>query len=400
MLAVDKISIYDSNRNSSVFFSSDEFVKVKLNNPAGKLILRDDYLQLKGNLRKNNLKKLNSSRHNKLIFLADYEDTKKIECKVLGYKIFIFRSKLYNCLKNAFYKYLKRRDACIAEAVILGNRNNIPAYIIESFKRCGVYHLFAISGLHLSFFISFIYLIFKKIRSSAFIFWSVIIFLIIYNFLVGERASILRASITGIFILLARNWKREYSRKNILYLSYIIVIIYNPYFLYDIGFWMTYGSMAALVFIYPVFLRVTEKFFTHRVGPVINFFKKIVFVTLSIQVILFPILIYFFKEVSLVSPLANVFILPLFYALLFILIISSFVIITWPPAGGFILRLSKFFFEYILKIVKVFDKFNFCVISLNSFKLESVITYYSVFLFILVVVYIILKKVDIKKRKF
>ncbi|MBU2563628.1 MAG: ComEC/Rec2 family competence protein, partial [Actinobacteria bacterium] len=219
----------------------------------------------------------------------------------------------------------------------------------------------------------------------------------VYNFLVGERASILRASITVIFILLAKEWNREYSHKILLYLSYIIIIIFNPYFIYDLGFWMTYASMAALVFIYPAVVRLAGNIF-----PFLKLkrssFIKIALITLSIQTVLFPVLAYFFKEVSLISPVANILIIPVFYILLSILMVSSFVTIIWPPVGGLLLKPSSIFFVYILKTVKILSKFDFCIINFDSFPVKNVVVYYIVFVVILFTALTIVKRINISKK--
>ena len=397
LLEADKIYIYDCNGNLNSLFNAGELINIKLDSTSIELILRDDHLRLAGSLDENDSKNFTAGGYDEVVFIAGCGDIKKIESSNLSYRIFSFRSRLYCCLKNAFYKNLEIEDACIAEAVILGNRNNVPEYLTESFKRCGVYHLFAISGLHISFFISLVYLFFRKIRSSYFIFWAAVIFLVVYNFLVGERASILRASITVIFILLAKEWNREYSHKILIYLSYVIIIIFNPYFLYDLGFWMSYSSMAALVFIYPAAMRLAGNIF-----PFLKLkrssFIKIALITLSIQIVLFPVLAYFFKEVSLISPVANILVIPVFYILLSILMVSSFVTIIWPPAGGLLLKPSSIFFVYILKTVKILSKFDFCIINFDSFPVKNVVVYYIVFVVILFTACMIVKRIDISKK--
>jgi ComEC/Rec2-related protein len=398
LLEADKIYIYDCNGNLNSLFNAGELINIELDSTGIESILRDDHLRLTGSLDKNDSKNFMAGGCDEIVFIADCGDIKKIESSNLSYRIFNFRSRLYCCLKNAFYKNLEIEDACIAEAVILGNRNNVPEYLTESFKRCGVYHLFAISGLHISFFISLIYLVFKKMRSSYFIFWASVIFLVVYNFLVGERASILRASIMAVFILLAKEWNREYSHKILLYLSYIIIIIFNPYFIYDLGFWMTYASMAALVFIYPAAMRLAGNIF-----PFLKLkrssFIKIALITLSIQTVLFPVLAYFFKEVSLISPVANILVIPVFYILLSILMVSSFVTIIWPPVGGLLLKPSSIIFVYILKTVKILSKFDFCIINFDSFPVKNVVVYYIVFVVILFTALTIVKRININKRK-
>ncbi|MBN1383412.1 MAG: hypothetical protein JW983_00830, partial [Elusimicrobia bacterium] len=124
-LAMDKIFIYDSGRDPDGFLEAGEHVVIKLNNASGSFISRDDYLRIKGSFKETDLKNLKSGRqeNKEIFFKAGYYDAKKISCSSPGYKIFIFRSRLYNCLKNAFYRNLENVNACIAEAVILGNRN-------------------------------------------------------------------------------------------------------------------------------------------------------------------------------------------------------------------------------------------------------------------------------------
>lgn len=400
-MAVEKIFICSSGRNPGDFLKVMEYADVRINNAMGASVSRDDYLQVKGSFKKTGFKNFSAGSHgnNGYIFTANCSNARRVGCRSRGYKMFIFRNRLYNCLKDAFYRNLENENACIAEAIILGNKNNLRPYLAESFKKCGVYHLFAISGLHLSFFISFIYLIFKRVSSSGYILGAVIIFLVIYNFLVGERASMLRASITIVLIFLSGRWNREHSHKIILYFSYIALIIYNPYFIYNAGFWMTFGSMAALSFIYPFISGVASGNIITR-GPVVaNYFLKIIFVTLSIQIVLFPVLVYFFNEVSVISPLANVLIIPAFYILLLIMVFSSLAIIIWPPAGGFTLGLSGIFFRYILRTADILARFNFCAIKFDDSAVKNVIVFYAVLLTLLSAIYMLAKIIRPGKGK-
>jgi len=396
-VAVDKViicdPIYDPGVNSVSFLKVRENVNVRIKNAADSFISRDDYLKIEGSFKENNFKGLKYSNHgnnNTVFFTADYCCVEKSRPDSLVYKIFALRSRFYKCLKNAFYRNLKNENACIAEAVILGDRNNLPPYLIESFKRCGIYHLFAISGLHLSFFTSLIYIIFRRRRSSNYVLTAIIIFLVGYNFLVGIRASMLRASIAVILINLAGKWHREYSNKIILFLSCIILIIYNPYFIYNAGFWMTFSAMAALAFIYPLMLKISGNIFICE-SSVFNYYKNIIFVTLSTQVVLFPVLIYFFNEVSLISPLANILVMPVFYILLSIMIFSSFIIIIWPPAAVFPLRLGGIFLNYILETVNVLNRFDYCIVSFDDLTVKKTIVLYVIFLFLLFLTYISVK---------
>ena len=160
---------------------------------------------------------------------------------------------------------------------------------------------------------------------------------------------------------------------------------------------MSYGSMAALVFIYPAVVRLAGNIFPSLKLKKV-FFMRIALITLSIQIVLFPVLAYFFKEVSLISPAANILVIPVFYILLSILMVSSFVTIIWPPAGGLLLKSSSIFFEFILKTVKILSKFDFCIINFESFPVKNVVVYYIVLLIILFTACMIVKRINISKK--
>ena len=162
---------------------------------------------------------------------------------------------------------------------------------------------------------------------------------------------------------------------------------------------MTFGSMAALAFIYPSISGAAARY-TISKSPVTAYFLKIIFITLSIQIALFPVLIYFFNEVSVISPLANVLIIPAFYILLSIMIFSSLMIIIWPPTGGSILRLGGIFFRYILKTTGILARLDFCVIRFDDSAVRNVIVCYAVLFVLSSVIYMLVKIIGPGRGKF
>jgi ComEC/Rec2-related protein len=396
LLETGSIYAYDRSGNLKNFCSINEPLNVRLDSTGTGSLLRDDYLRLRGDLKQVDPGESEIVGHDCLYFNVKAGNMEKIECRSLASKIFYLRGRFYRCIKNTFYRSLKVENACIAEALILGNKNNIPEYISEDFKDCGVYHLFAISGLHISFFISMIYILVRKIKPSFIAFWAAVILLAFYTFLTGGRASTLRASIVFIFVFLASNWDREYNNRFLLYLSYIIILLFNPCFFYDLGLWMSFGSMAAIIFIYPVVRKIAGRILSLSKYRE-NFIMKIGLMTFSIQAALFPILAYFFKRFSLISPVANILILPVFYILLFILIASSFTSILWPPIGCFTIRSSAVFFSYILMVVKTLSKTDFFIINFNDYHIKDIVIYYIIFLVILSAALIIIRKTSINE---
>jgi ComEC/Rec2-related protein len=397
LLETGSVYVYDRSGNLKSFHSVNEPLNVRFNGEVTPPLLRDDYLRLRGDLKKGDPGKPEIIEGDCLYFDVKEGNQEKIEFGSLASKIFNIRGRFYRCIKNTFYRSLEAGDACIAEALILGDRSNIPEHISEDFKDCGVYHLFAISGIHISFFISMIYILIRKIKPSFISFLAAMVILGFYNFLTGGRASTVRASFVFIFIFLASNWNREYNQRFLLYISYIIILLFNPFFFYDLGLWMSFGSMAAIIFIYPVARKIAGRifpFFKSRVNLII----KTGLMTFSIQAALFPVLAYFFKKFSLISPVANILILPVFYILLFILVASSFVSVLWPPAGCLLARLSAIFFSYISVVVKTLSGADFLILNFSDYSIKDAAIYYAIFLVILSAALIIIRKNSSNKR--
>lgn len=392
-LEAANVYVYDRNQGVMKNFRTGDVVDVRLRKNSLCSLKRDDFIRIIGSLEKrksdNNIDINSYDFKNKdyseiIYFLADEEVNKIVSCG-FKYHIFSLRQKVVNCLENIYYRNLCYENACIAEAVILGNRNNVPGYLLDNFKKSGVFHVLAISGLHISIFMYFFVFLMKKINFSHVFIGFIILFLILYNLIVGQRASMLRATIMIVFVIFANELKREYSSQIILYNTYIIMMLFNPAFLIDIGFWLSFCSIAAIVFINPILLQFFKEIIPNFKWKS-NYILRILMITFSINIAIFPMLAYFFGEVSQVSLFSNIVIIPVFYLALLILVMSSILGLIWPPIGGFFIKPSSIILSCILKMVEFFGKLSFSILRLEYFPLKYVLIYYLVLIIFLAVI--------------
>jgi len=389
-LEAANVYVYDRNQGVMKKFRTGDVVDVRLNKSSLYSLKRDDFIRITGSLEKrksdNNIDTNPYDFKNKdyseiIYFLADEEVNKIVSCG-FKYHIFSLRQKVVNCLENIYYRNLCYENACIAEAVILGKRNNVPGYLLDNFKESGVFHVLAISGLHISIFMYFFVFLMKKINFSRAFIGFIILFLILYNLIVGQRASMLRATIMIVFVIFANELRREYSSQIILYNTYIIMVLFNPAFLFDIGFWLSFCSIAAIVFINPILLGFFKEIIPNFKWKS-NYILRILMITFSINIAISPILAYFFGEVSQVSLFSNIVIIPVFYLALLILIMSSVLGLIWPPIGGFFIKPSSIILGCILKMVEFFSNLSFSILRLEYFPLKYVLIYYLVLIIFL-----------------
>jgi len=324
---------------------SDYIANIIVKGHDGRSIKRDDILDIKGDLY------ISGSE----IFLKANSSNIEFMERDGPYEIvFGFRQRIYRCIERTFAYNLAYRYTPLARALILGDRTGISDYQYDSFKKSGTAHLIAISGMHISFLALIIYMILGKAVKKPLLVAFIIIILMMYNFILDSKASVMRATIWVLSAIIAGSWNRERGSSRILCISFIIMLMLNPIFIDDAGFWLSFSAMAGVVFVYPV-IRNVLKVLKIPAKIINNYFTGIILITTSIQIICGPLLLYYFKSLPLISPVSNLFILPFFYALVFMLFLAASVSIIWPPAGGAVLKLTPFFFKAVSGIAVFFS---------------------------------------------
>ena len=352
----------------------------------------DDYVKL-------DISKLETYRGNDGSISNIFTALKIINIKEQGASNYFYnlKSRIHGCLSYLFFESLEKNNAKMACALILGNQANMPMEIIESFKKSGIYHLLAISGLHISIIALFIFKILRKIchplRSAKIIISStIVLFLIFYNFMVGEKASMLRASVMFCLVFFSRDLFKDYKQENVLLISYTILILANPNFLTNIGFILSFASVAALIYIVPL-VKNCLFCFQNSKNAANNYFVKSIIAAFSINIFILPILSYYYGGFSLISILTNLASAPVFYILLLDLFISSVAAVVWFPSGSCLIMPANFLMNIIIRLSEFFNSLPYAFIKTEIFKNKTLIyLYYSLLIIVLVSISLFLKK--------
>jgi len=200
--------------------------------------------------------------------------------------------------------------ASIAEAIILGNRQNIPAPVYKSMANAGTVHILVVSGFHVGMVAFIAGLLFKVIglRRRARIFL-IIPFLIAYSLVTGASIPVVRATLMVIVFISAYLFKREPNIYNSLSLAALAILLINPKDLFNIGFQLSFVSVISIVYLYP---KITRLLALERIKiSCIRFLAECLAVSLSAWCGTAGLIWHYFKVFSPVAPLANIFIVPL-----------------------------------------------------------------------------------------
>jgi len=196
-------------------------------------------------------------------------------------------------------------NASFVNGILLGSRQNIPDDLKEAFKKTGTTHILAISGYNImiiSWVVLEVLVYFFRRRTA---FWLSVIVVVLFTILTGASASVVRAAIMGLLILFANGYGRLYNPKNSIILAGAAMVWLNPLSLvFDVGFQLSFAAVLGLIYLYP---KLDEKL---KKVPKLGMVKETILMTISAQVAVAPLLIYYFKNFSLVSLPANVLVLP------------------------------------------------------------------------------------------
>ena len=315
------------------------------------------------------------------------------------WEITIQAEKIRSKLIDFFNSSLPKTMASLYRALITGDRSGLPLDIQEMFKNLGLFHLLAISGLHMGFLAGFVMWgtirlmrLFPNLllhipaqQGSAFLAMLPIIF---YCIISGLHPPAVRACIMTLVLFSAFIFRSQWHGPTAIAIAALILLIHNPLILGMVSFQLSFIAVTAIVFILP---KIKNHFFTtHTAHTKPSLFTTIKRTILSGLLLSFvasiatlPLLLFHFNRVSLVSPFTTLLIEPLLciWALGFGLAGSalSFVL---PDLASILLHLGAYGFKWSLWLCNIMNQVPYINLWFPTPAVWEIIAFYfSLFLF-------------------
>ncbi|MEW5807809.1 MAG: DNA internalization-related competence protein ComEC/Rec2 [Acidobacteriota bacterium] len=219
-------------------------------------------------------------------------------------KISEFRQRLILSLWEMNAQDAENFDATsIILAMTLGSREGMHISTEKTLRMGGVYHIVAISGLHIGIIALALFKLFTilRIQDRAACLLTCLT-LLSYLILCGGRSSALRAVIMSVTYLIARSLYRKINIMSCISLAAFGMLIFNPGLLYDPGFQLTFAATASLIKFHSQVERYTKWS---------GCLSTIIAATASAQIGVIPIIAYHFNTVTLLSLFTNIVAVPL-----------------------------------------------------------------------------------------
>lgn len=286
------------------------------------------------------------------VFYADESDCESIE-KDLTFK-WTFLQNL-NILRDKIItvhsQYLQSPNLEILGGIVFGDDAVAPPdYIKASFINSGLLHILAASGMNVAFIYAFWVFFMKRIRAPfKFTVVSGMLLVVLYTFMTGLGASVIRAALMLLFILAGKLIDRDSNTVSLLAFVAMLMLIYNPAFINDVGFQLSFVvTFGLLTSANVIFEKCKENKF-------LNWILGFILIPVVAQIWVAPIQMFYFNTFSSYSIFANILSVPFLSVVSFGGFISSiFAIFPFADKICFIL---DFVLNYVLHIIVFISNF-------------------------------------------
>ncbi|MEP0862747.1 MAG: DNA internalization-related competence protein ComEC/Rec2 [Ignavibacterium sp.] len=303
----------------------------------------------------------------------------------LSYEYDFFNNLIFQTRKNIdelIHQLHNSQTAGLLRGLLLADRTEIDYETKQNFVNSGVIHILAVSGLHVGYILLFFVVLFGRFniytRSILTIFG-----LISFMIITGVPASVFRATLMSIILIIAFLSGRSTNLLNSIALSAVIILLFKPNEIFNPGFQLSYSAVLSIALIYPVIQKIIlDLSITNKYLKNILLFAG---VSLSAQIGTLPFTLAYFNKLSVISLLSNLIVIPLAGIIvglaIITLIIGSFI----PSFAMYFAIVNNVITSLMMDLIRFTGSLDFAFIRINNFSLLDSIIFYS---FIALLIYL------------
>ena len=311
---------------------------------------------------------------NKQIYAQLYADANEINIsakveKNIWYYTSRLRTKIISALEKSDFN---KTELNVAIALILGQQQDISSEIIQDYQYAGAVHILSVSGLHIGFiliFINFILKPFPNNRKGSFIKLIIIITsLTLFGILAGLAPSVVRSVTMFSFVAIGDHLRRSVNIYHTLLVSILLILLVQPYFLFDVGFQLSYIALFFIIWLQPLLASVWIP-----QQKVTKYIWDILTVSFAAQIGTLPLSLYYFHQFPGLFFATNIIIIP-FMGIIMVIGILVMVLAALdclPLILSKILEWSIYYLNKIISAIANIEEFIIKDISFNSYLLLS-----------------------------
>ena len=265
-------------------------------------------------------------------------------------------------------------ELAVLSALILGQQQDISSDVLHDYQYAGAIHVLSVSGLHVGFILLFLNFILKwlpKSKNTSFFKCTIVLLsLWCFTLIAGFSPSVVRSVTMFSFLAVGMHWQRSTNIFHTLLVSLLLILLFQPSFLFDVGFQLSYTALFFILWLQPMLSQLWKPKYR-----VVQYLWDIITVSFAAQIGAFPLSIYYFHQFPGLFFLTNLVVIP------FLGIIMCLGVIVLLSAGiGYIFPLSVKALEWCIyalnKIIAVIASFEDFIIPDIPFNFIMLVTSY------------------------
>jgi competence protein ComEC len=227
----------------------------------------------------------------------------------LGNKVIAYSLTLRKRFVEKFKQHMHDTSAiAVASTLILGYKADLSSDVLQAYSKTGTIHVLSVSGAHVAIIyllINFLLGFLNRFKHGKLIKAVLIIGLIwYYSLLTGFSPAVCRAAVMISMVIIGKTFNRYINTLNILAISAFALLLYNPLFIVDVGFQLSYLAVAGLIIFQPIaykWLEIKTKW--------LDKLWQLCSVSIAAQVITFPLSAFYFHQFPVYFLISNLFII-------------------------------------------------------------------------------------------
>ncbi len=265
-------------------------------------------------------------------------------------------SKMQQILRSS----MSAGDSALLSGMVLGEKSHISVDVLRAFSATGLIHLLAVSGTHVALLIGFALSVLRKVGLTAKqSIIPIVLFLLGYVLLCGPRPSILRAVIMGLALLAGKAMDREEDAGAVWSGVLLLLLALRPWWILDVGFQLSFLATGGLLWFFSPLKFLLGKYLPAGMAELLG-------VSLAAQLLMVPVLVYYFHQLSIISPLANMLIIPLLSLVLTMTMSGLLISLIVPVLGKLFLITAAQLLGGALSMIKLMGNMPLATMAVSK----------------------------------
>ncbi len=268
----------------------------------------------------------------------------------------------------------------IAEALLIGYKEDLDKDVVQAYSNTGVVHIIAISGMHLGLIYVGLVWLFSRLpfikRNAVTRVILILGCLWLFSLITGASASVLRSAVMFTCIIIGKEFFKQASIYNSLASSAFILLCYDPFLLWDVGFQLSYFAVGGIVWLQ----KPIENLFYSK-HKAIQYLWQMCSITIAAQILTLPICIYYFHQIPTLFLITNLICVPLSTLILF----SEIFLMVISPIPFLASLVGKFIYVLTWFMNVIINFCNGLPLSLIDKIYSTAVTTILLYLFVFIV---------------